>query len=360
MPAKKLVLATLIATLLAGCGGNANQPALPGDGTYSDVVLPADDFGMSDVPAAPFDPGLTDLPAVSAPAASAPAGVDGQIGDPGAAGFTLRGLVTDLAGAPIPGAKVSIGAQTTLTSASGAFTFSGVMDTQVWVDVSADGYASITRFNVPFSAERATLDKEFKLAPAGAGDGASGGGDDGAAPAGPRLAHEGTFAGPAFQTVVAMAAEGDRVYVLGKIDKPLWFDRMAVVVFDAASGEELSRVGDRLFSKVPKGSTSLKLTDGRLVVSDGRDRVTFDASGAFVSRAAGAGFPLVTEVRDTDRAITYTLKAGNKVLVTGKNLEETLPLENVGRARALGLNADGELVVLDADERLVHKFTLER
>jgi hypothetical protein len=356
MPAKKLVLATLIATLLAGCGGNANQPALPGDGTYSDVVLPADDFGMSDVPALPADPGLA-----QPPVASAPVGVDGQIGDANGAGFTLRGLVADMEGKPIPGAKVSIGAQTTLTAANGAFTISGIMDTQVWVDVTAEGYASISRINVPFSADRATVDKEFKLAPAGASGGSNGGADDADdVPAGPRLAHEGTFAGPAFQSVVAMVAEGDRVYVLGKLDKALWFDRMAVVVFDAASGEELSRVGDRFFSKVPKGATSLKVENGNLLIADGKERVTFDASGAYVSRAAGAGFPVVTEVQDADRALTYTLKAGNKVLVTGKKLEETLPLENVGRARALGLNADGDLIVLDGNERLVHRFSFSR
>ncbi|MEB3329512.1 MAG: carboxypeptidase-like regulatory domain-containing protein [Candidatus Sericytochromatia bacterium] len=359
MPAKKLVLATLVATLLAGCGGNANQPALPGDGTYSDVVLPADDFGASEFPELPTDVGLDQPPAASAPVASAPAGVDGQIGDPGSAGFTLRGLVADLEGRPIAGAKVSIGAQTTLTTTAGAFTISGIMDTQVWVDVTAEGYVPMAQVNVPFSADRATVDKEFRLGLAGSSGSPEGGGDD-AGPAGPRLVHEGTFAGPAFLSVAAMAAEGDRVYVLGKLDKPLWFDRMAVVVFDAASGEEISRIGDRLFGRVSRTASSLKLDNGRLTVADGRERVTFDASGAYVSRASGTGFPALMEVEDADRALTYALKAGNKVLVTGKNLEETLPLAEVGRARALGLNADGELLVLDSSERLVHRFRFER
>ncbi|MEB3223740.1 MAG: carboxypeptidase-like regulatory domain-containing protein [Candidatus Sericytochromatia bacterium] len=355
MPAKKLVLATLIATLLAGCGATSNQQALPGDGTYSDVVLPADDYGMTTPPEAPFEPSAN-----QPPVASAPTSVDGQIGNPNAAGFTLRGLVTDLVGKPIPGAKVSIGAQTTLASATGAFTISGIMDTQVWVDVSADGYEPIVRFNVPFSADKATADKEFKLAPAASGGANGGDGSTDAAPTGPRLTHEGTFSGPAFQSVVAMVADGDRVYVLGKLDKALWFDRMAVVVFDAGSGEELSRVGDRLFSKVPKAATSLKVDDGQLVVADGKERVTFDASGAFVSRATGAGFPVVTEVKDAERGLTYTLKTGNKALVVGKDLDETLPLENVSRARALGLNADGELIVLDSGERVMHRFSFAR
>lgn len=362
MSAKKLLAAALIASLLTACGGSPTTTALPGDGTYDDTVMPADDgYGATGIGG---DPGTSDPYGSGTGTGSdigtgTGTGADGQIGDPTGAGFTLRGLVADQVGQPIAGAKVSIGAQTTLTTASGEFEITGVMDSQVWVDVTKDGFESITRFNVAFTTDKPTADKEFKLAPAGSGavDGNTGG--DTGSSTGPSLSHDGSFGGPKWKSVSGMAVDGNRVYLLGKIDKTMWFDRTAVVVFDAGSGEEISRIGDTLFSKVPKAATSIKAEDGEVIVSDGTTRATFDAAGEFVQSASGGGFDTKKTATDRDRGIVYTLKTGNKVMVDSAAFDGELRLEDVGNARAIALDEEGHLLVLDDSQKTVHQFSFE-
>ena len=362
MSAKKLLAAALIASLLSACGGNPTQ-ALPGDGSYDDTVLPADDYGygadgIGGDPATGGDP----YGSGTGTTGTDPLGTgDGQIGDPTGQGFTLRGLVADQLGQPLAGAKVSIGAQTTLTSATGEFEITGIMDSQVWVDVSKSGFETISRFNVLFTNDKPTADKEFKLAPSGSGstDGGTDGTTDGGSTSGPTLSHEGTFGGPTWKSVAGMAVDGNRVYVLGKIDKKLWFDRSAVVVFDASSGEEISRIGDVMFSKVPKAASSIKIEDGEVIVSDGSVRATFDASGSFVQKTSGGGFDAKKTAIDGERGITYALKSGNKVAVDSRDFDGELRLEDVGNAKAIGLDDDGNLLVLDDSQKAVHMFSFE-
>lgn len=360
MSAKKLVAAALISSLLTACGGGAATQALPGDGAYDDTVLSADGTGDAGIGGDPYTDPYGDGGSVppTGGATDPGTGADGQIGDPTGEGFTLRGLVADQLGQPLAGAKVSIGAQTTLTTASGEFEITGIMDSQVWVDVSKDGYESITRFNVAFTADKPTADKEFKLAAKGTGSSDGGTTDGGASPVAEHaLSHEGTFGGPAWKAVSAMAVDGNKVYVLGKIDKKLWFDRTAVVVFDAGSGEEISRIGDTLFSKVPKGATSLKIDDGEVIVSDGTTRASFDGAGEFIQKSSGGGFDTKKSATDSARGIVYSLKTGNKVLVDSPDWDGELRLEDVGNAKSIALDDDGNLLVLDDSQKTVHVFS---
>ncbi len=364
MSAKKLLAAALITSLLSACGGTPTQ-ALPGDGTFEDNVLSADgslggDAIGGDPASDPYGAGSGTGTGIGAGSDPAAPGADGQIGDPTGEGFTLRGLVADQVGQPITGAKVSIGAQTTLTSATGEFEITGIMDSQVWVDVTKDGFESISRFNVAFTNDKPTADKEFKLAPAGSGStGGTDGTTGGDVASGHGLSHEGSFGGPTWKSISAMAVEGNKVYVLGTIDKKLWFDRAAIVVFDAGSGEEISRIGDVLFSKVPKTATSIKVDDGEVIVSDGANRVSFDAAGEFIKKASGGGFDTKKSATDSERGIVYSLKTGNKVLVDAKDFDGELRLEDVGNAKAIALDDEGHLLVLDDSQKTVHQFTFE-
>ena len=363
MSAKKLLTAALLASLLTACGGGAGTQALPGDGTYDDTVIPADDAGYG-ADGIGGDPGTSDPYGAGSGTGGTGAigggtGADGQIGDPTGEGFVLRGLVADQLGQPLAGAKVSIGAQTTLTSATGEFEITGIMDSQVWVDVTKDGFEAITRFNVAFTADKPTADKEFKLAAGGTGSSDGGSTDGGSTDGGPSLSHEGSFGGPSWKSVAAMAVDGNRVYVVGKIDKKFWFDRSAVVVFDAGSGEEISRIGDNLFSKVPKAASSIKVEDGEVIVSDGTNRATFDAAGEFVQSASGGGYDTRKTATDKERGITYTLKTGNKLAIDSKTFDGELRLEDVGNAKSIAVDDDGHILVLDDSQKTVHQFAFE-
>lgn len=361
MSVKNLLIASLIASLLTACGGNpASQSAIPGDGTYDDAA--ATDPYRADGAAVGGDPytgGDTGVSATGAGGKTPPttgAGADGQIGNPVGSGFTLKGLVANLEGQPIAGAKVSIGAQTTLTNAKGEFEVAGIMDSQIWVDVTKDGFEAISRYNVTFTAEKPVADKEFKLAPGTAAGGTT---TDGSAATGPKLSQTGSFGGPKWKSVSAMAVSGSKVYVLGTIDKTFWFDRAAIVVFDAGSGEEIARIGDKLFSKVPKAASSIKVDGGQVTVSDGSNRVTFDAAGAFVKSTTGGGYETQKVAIDADNGTTYTLKAGNKIVVDSKSFDGELKLADVGNAKSIGCDDEGHLLVLDDSAKTVHEFVLE-
>ncbi|MEB3197453.1 MAG: carboxypeptidase-like regulatory domain-containing protein [Candidatus Sericytochromatia bacterium] len=355
MLSKQSLAALLVSAVIAGCGGGAaNQAALPGDGTYDDTILPANDGTQDFAPGSALNPSPSDpigLPSTPPVASGAIPGTGTMTPQPNAQGFTLRGLVSDLEGRPLAKAKVSIGPQTTLTNAEGTFEFTGIMDSQIWVDVTADGFKAISRHNVVFSSEKPLADKEFKLSRETAG----GTGESGS---GPRLRHEGTFGGPAFKSVASLTVYGNRVYVLGVIDKKFWFDRAAVVVYNAATGDELSRIGDSVFSKMPKAASSLAIEAGQVVVADGTNRYTFNENGTFVKKAPGSSFALPERIKDESRDLRYTISAANKVKLEGDGLDVNLELENVNQARAIALGNQGNLLVLDGSSRTVHQFSL--
>jgi len=366
MSIQKFVITTLIASLLAGCGGAANQVTLPGDGTYGEDFGAAGDYAAgdnwSDLGTAgdvgtgqsplPSNDDLSNLPANGS---ATPADGGGSVADPTSPGYVLRGVVTDPSGRPLSKAKVSIGSQTTLTNDQGEFVISGIMDTQVWVDVSADGYESISRFNIPFSAEKPLADKAFTLNANGSDS--SGGGGSGSS--GPYLDHEGTFGVTKFKSVTAMTVANNRVYVLGKVSRLLFQERAIVVVYNANTGDEVLRLGDSLLSRMPKSGTSLAVEGSNVVVADGRDRYTFDAGGKFVRKAAGAGFEVADEVKDETNKITYSLRSGTRVAVKGNGLDQVMELDNVTSAKALGVTARGSLLVLDSGANVVQQFTLK-
>ena len=336
MSAKKILVAALIGSLLAGCGNSGYQAPLP-DGTYDQGVLPADDYTDPGYDDGYTDPGASDTP----------------IG----AGFVLKGVVLDKStNRPLARAKVSIGSSTQLTAEDGSFEFGDIQDTQVWVTVSLDGYQAIDQFNVAFTDEKPSADKEFLLAPSGTGD--SGGNDD--APAADGFSLDATFGAGKFKSVSAMVVEDDVVYVLGVVDGFLWLNRNSVVAYDAASGEELvtfSKVG--ALSHLPKDADSLKIEDGEVYVSNGETSYVFTAEGGFVKKTSGARYSPVREVTDEDREITYTYKSSTKLEVTVDGDASTHSLDEVSGIKALGLDSDGGLLVLDGGAAAVHRFSFE-
>ncbi|MEB3283675.1 MAG: carboxypeptidase-like regulatory domain-containing protein [Candidatus Sericytochromatia bacterium] len=358
MSIQKVVLTTLMASLLAGCGGAANQVALPGDGTFGEDFGPAGDYAAGDdslFPADDFGAVPTgDVAPVLTPAASEGVGLDPTASDTvtSGAGYVLRGVIQDPEGRPIAKAKVSIGSQTTLTNDVGEFVISGIMDTQVWVDVTADGFESISRYNIPFSAEKPLADKAFTL-----NIGESTGGNSPVS--GPYLENEGTFGATRFKSVTAMAVANNQVYVLGKVSKFVMLERAVVVVYNATTGDEVSRFGDSVISRLPRSGTSLSVDGTNVVVADGRDRYTFDATGKFLRKAPGSAFEVADEVKDETNNLTYSLRSGTRVSVKGSGIDRVMDLDNVSSAKALGLTVRGTLLVLDSGAKVVHQFTLK-
>lgn len=341
MSANKWILVTLITTLLTACGGNQNQAPLPGDGSYDSQLPPAP---MSD----------------EGYGIEGTGGIQGVLPSPIPSGgsqstaFTLKGLVAGLDGKPIVGAKVSIGSQTTLTLDNGTFEITGITDSQIWVDVTKEGFDPISRYNIAFAADKSIADKDFKLAVASAStDGTPGTGSSATA----TFTHEASFSGTRFASVSAMVVEGDSVYVLGVIDKTFWFDRNAVVVFSASSGEETHRINNGLFSKFPKDCDTLAYENGQVSVSNGTTRYTFDADGAFVKKTNGSGFAAIREVSDADRKIAYSIKGSNKIAVKFDGKDGEHALGEVGNARAIGLDGSGKLLILDDSKKAIHQFS---
>lgn len=346
MPAKKILAAALIGSLLAGCGGNNYQAPLPGDGTYDSGVLPADDYGYGgdDYASGGTDGGYTD-PGTATPGAGV------------SQGFVLKGIVLDKAtNKPLARAKVSIGASTQLTAEDGTFEFPNISDTQVWVTVTMDGYAAIDQFNVGFTAEKPTADKEFLLAPSGSTGGGTG------TPSKPAsgFSHVATFGAGKFKSVSAMATVDDVVYVLGVVDGFLWLNRNSVVAFDAASGQELvtfNKVGT--LATLPKDADSLKVEDGTVLVSNGETSYVFRADGTFVEKTSGARYSPIREVTDEDRKITYAVKGSSKIDVTIDGETTAHGMSEVMTIKALGLDEDGGLLVLDGGNSTVHRFEFQ-
>lgn len=344
MSAKNLLVAAVITSLLAGCGGNAYQAPLP-DGTYDSAITPAEeDYASGDY---------------TGDTSGDYTGEGDQTSEPGDAdtavdGYTLKGFVSDASGKAIEGATVSIIGQSTLTDKNGLYSLIKIDPaTKVFVSVTKTGYDPVQNATVEFTDETPSQTKDFKLALTGDDDEESS-----SATAG--FNHEMTFSSKkSFKSVSAMVVDGGNVYVLGVLDG-LLFDSTVVTVFTADTGEEVStfkKVG--LFTSLPKDATRLKVDGDEILVSNGSDRFSFSPTGTFLKKdASGASYALVTEVTDEDRDIKYKID-GTKIEVTYDGDKVKYSLDELGKAKALGLDEDGNLLVLDSTNSVVQQYSFE-
>lgn len=340
---RSLILMAATVALVTGCGKGSNPGAvLPGDGTYTSNL-----------------PGMTDPYASPSPGA----GVVGALPDANAtdeapvAGYTLMGIVSDSSGQPLAGARVSIGAQTAVADAQGAFSIVGIRDSEVMVDVVKEGFRPITGHKVSFDASRPTADKEFRLA-AGASTPTTPDGSATDAEAGLAFHWDASFSGKDFKSVSGVASDGNLVYVLGVVDGFLFFDRMSVVAIDPDSGEALATFRKTgWFSGLPKAADTIVMEGNNVVVSDGATNWTFSPDGSLLTKKAGSRPSVASAPRDAARNLTYRLVGGNQVEVKGASSTETYPLGGeVTTGTALALDGQGRLLVLDSAKKAVHRF----
>ncbi|MNS04253.1 hypothetical protein D3C72_356080 [compost metagenome] len=345
MLAKKLLVASIITSLLAGCGGNAVQPALP-EGDYgSDVMAPADDYGSD---TGSYDP-TTDPTAGDDVATEPDQPTDTESPD-ATEGYTLKGFIADAAGKAIAGATVTIGAQTVVTDSAGKYEITKIArDTKVFVSITKTGYDSLTNKEVAFTDDKPVVTQDFKLALKSSTDTTT---DTNVA----GLSHKMTFSSQKFKTVHSMVVSENNVFVLGVIDGML-LDSTAIVAFNAEDGEATNTFKKiSFFSSLPKSVSRLKLDGDEVVASNGEESFSFTFGGSFVKKASGSLPALITEVTDSDRSIKYKLNGSNKVDITKSGTTKSYKLDNVSYAKAIGLDGDGNLIVLDSSNRVVHLF----
>lgn len=356
MSAKKLFVATVITALLTGCGGNnGTQAGLPvdsGDTTYasndgsSSADLSTDTSSTQD-PANPTPADDTASPLPDATGTSPTTPTTGTT-----AGATLKGLVIDANGKPVVGASVTIGAQTVLTDANGNYAISGINDSKVFVNVTMTGYDPVNQVAVTLSGGSATVTQDFKLVLKG---GTSNGGTT--TPSASGLKHEMAFASTKFKSVAAMVVADNHAYVLGVING-LLFDSTAVVSFDASNGEvtnTFKKIG--FLRSLPKDASRLKVDGDNISVSNGTTHYNFSLSGNFLTSSSGGAYDLITSVTDSDRSITYKIHSATTVDVTYKGTTTNYKLDEVSNAKALGLDSDGHLLVLDSSALTVQQFS---
>jgi hypothetical protein len=351
MLAKKLLVASIITSLLAGCGGNTLQPGLPEGDFGSDVVAPADDYGSD---TGSYDP-TTDPTAGDDVATEPDQPTDTESPD-ATEGYTLKGLIADASGKAIAGATVTIGAQTVVTDSAGKYEITKIArDTKVYVSVTKTGYDSLTNKEVAFTDATPVVNQDFKLALKSSTDTNT---DTDTNVAG--LSHKMTFSSQKFKTVHSMVVSENNVFVLGTLDG-LLFDSTAIVAFNAEDGEATNTFKKiSLFGSLPKSVTRLKLDGDEVVASNGEENFSFTFGGSFVKKASGSLPSLITEVTDSERSIKYKLNntsANNRVDVIKGGTTTTYKLANVSYAKAIGLDGDGNLIVLDSSNRVVHLFT---
>lgn len=348
MSAKKLMLAALITTMLSACGGSNTQAPLPAGDDLTTPPASSDDYGSGG-----------DYSGGDDAYASDSSGVDDPTGTGTtvpAEGFVLKGIVVDKqTKAPIKGATVTIGSSTQLTGDDGTFEIKDIMDTQVWVNVSKDGFQAIKQENITFSEAKPTADKEFSLA---ASSGSSDSDDEDEDEDTARFKHLATLGEGKFKNVSAMAVDGDTVYVLGLVDKFL-LDSVAVVAYDLASGNEIATFRNVGFLKnLPKTATSLKVEDGEVYVSNGEDAWVFSSSGTFLRKEDGARYNPIKEVEDDGKDRTYIVD-GSKIQVKQSGPDPILDLDETGTIKAIALGPDHTLVVLDGSSSTVQTYEYE-
>jgi nucleoid-associated protein YgaU len=350
MSAKKLLVAAVITSLLAGCGGNNSYQAPLPDGTYdSGITAPEDDYASGDYTggdtSGDYAPGDdTDLGTDPNASPSPDVAIDG---------YTLKGFVSDANGKALAGATVSITGQSTLTDANGLYTLTKIGDTKVFLKVSKTGYDPVQNVTVEFSETAPSQTKDIKLAATDDDD------DSTSATAG--FKHELSFTGKTFKTVNAMVAADGNVYVLGTLDG-LLFDSTVVAVYSADSGEEVRTIKKlSLFKSLPKDVSRLKVDDEEIVVSNGSESFKFSLTGDFLAKGTAVSASLITEVEDDERDIKYTIHPTNtkKIKVTYDGDTEEYTLDNLGKAKAIGLDDSGHLLVLDSTNNAVHQYSFE-
>ncbi|MDB5097882.1 MAG: hypothetical protein JWM80_2303 [Cyanobacteria bacterium RYN_339] len=345
MAAKRVYSFAIAMFCLTACGTTpSTSTALPGDGTVP-IATPSTDMYATGVDPASLGSTSTTSGAALDPTAT---------GTAATAGYTLKGIVTDQLGAPLSGAKVSIGAQTTLSSAQGTFQIDKIMDSQIAVTVSLDGYQSVSNFTVNFSATSTVADKEFKLAASG---NTTGGNTSSPTPSSAGFTLNATFSPKTFTSVSAMAVDGDTAYVLGVVDN-LLIDRNSVCEINARTGEEIATFSKTGFlSWLPKTADSLALANGQVNVSDGKTTWVFATTGSLVQKTTGVRKPNPTTVTDTARKIVYTLKGGTKCEARTASAVTTFDLPDAQSSKAIGLGSDGDVLVLDATRKAVMQYS---
>jgi hypothetical protein len=279
---------------------------------------------------------------------------DGTASGAASASYTLKGIVTDALGAPLSGAKISIGAQTTIASAQGTFEIDKIADAQIAVSVTMDGYQAISNYTINFSATNTVADKEFKLAASG---NSTNGNSGTPSPAAGGFTLNATFSPKTFASVSAMVVDGDTAYVLGVVDN-LLIDRNSVCEINARTGEEIktfSKTG--LLSWIPKAADSLSINAGQINVSDGQTTWTFSTSGSLVQKGTGVRKPNPTTVTDTNHNIVYTLKGSSRCEVRTSSAVTTFDLPDAQGAKAIGLDSDGDVLILDGTRKAVMQYS---
>lgn len=351
MSAKKLVLAALITSMLNACGGGATQAPLPADGEITTPAIEDEYSSGGDFSGA--DPYGSDAYGSEDPTGTDTVTVPED-------GFVLKGIVVDQQTRhPIKGATVTIGSSTQLTGDDGTFEIKDIMDTQVWVNVTKDGFQAIKQENITFSEAKPTADKEFALAASsGSSDSEDDSEDSDEDEETARFKHLGTYGEGKFKSVSAMAVDGDTLYILGLVDK-LLLDSVAVVAYDLTSGSEIRSFRNVGFLKnLPKNASFLKVEDGEVSVSNGEDAWVFNGTGTFLRKAGGASYPAVKEVEDEDEDRTYKID-GSKIEVEKSGPDYTLELDEAGSLKSLALGPDHTLVVLDGSNGVVHTYEFD-
>jgi hypothetical protein len=348
MSAKNLFVASLITALLAGCGGGAaNQPPALSDGTYDDSSSLSSDYGsdLGTDPAA--DLGTDDTTVTDPDASTSP---DATTSPDANITYTLQGTVKDASGKAIAGAKVSVTSSTVLTDANGVYTITGISDTKVYVDVTMDGYDKISQLPVTLNESTSTTTtKSFELAAKGSEESTSTAG----------LHHDLTFGATKLKSVTSMVVAEGNVYVLGVLDG-LLFDSTAVVSFgeDGTVINDFKKVG--FLKSLPKDSAYLAVNgESQIVVSNASTGYAFSTGGDFAATVSPVKTSVVKKVTDSENSITYEIDGATHVKVTDHGSTHSYPLSEVGYAKAIALDSNNQLLVLDSTNKTVHTFSYD-
>lgn len=360
MAAKQLILVALSAAMLTACGGSPTTGVTPQASTDPSVLSTDDSSLIGGDPGGALDTSASD--AIDPTATPTPA----SIGN----GFVLKGLVTDAIGKPLQAAKISIGSQTTLSAADGTFEIDGIMDSQVQVAVTLDGYQPIPAYVINFSTDSPTADKEFQLADAGTAGTTTGTTTGGTTTGGTTTTTpsstagftlQGTFTPEAFTSVSSMIVDGDITYVLGVV-KGLLLSYNTVVEMSSTNGAEIRKFNKTgLLTHIPKTATFISLSAGQVNVSDGASAYVFGTDGTLIKKVSGGASSNTTKVTDTTRSLTYKLVTGSRVEVTdSSNTTIAYQLPDATQALSIGLDSNGDLLVLDGVKAGVLQYTFTK
>lgn len=360
MSAKRVLGAAVVSVLLTACGGTGTQATLPADGTYGSTPLtqataPGAAASDTSYPITNASGTIDTTASSTAPTASTTASATVPVN-----GYTFAGIVTDQAtGKPLPNAMVSIGSATLLTQSDGSFSFTGILDPTITVDVTLAGYVPLTQQTVTLTGT--VVKKRIQMAPtldAGTTNTGSASGTASTTVTPTASFRQDLTFSASFQSVSDLVVVDNKVYVLGVVDPTIGFDHGEVDVYDATSGQQLesfSKTG--FFTHIPKSATLLSVTNGQVSVSDGTTSYAFDATGKFLQKGTDASTPPATTATDSTNNRTYTLKGGNQVDVKTADGDTLLTLPGVTNALSIGVSLNGTVLVLDGTSNTVLGFT---